>query len=106
MVVEGARYEELSERNRLGSSLVFAERGIIYDRNGVTMAWNIPRIRDGQYEIFDERAYASTTGSGHVLGYVRMPARDTRGVFYRTGIEGVSGAELVYDDTLRGVNGE
>ena len=105
MVVEGARYAELSERNRLGSSVIFAERGIIYDRNGVTMAWNVPRVRDGQYEIFDERAYASTTGSGHVLGYVRMPARDTSGVFYRTGIEGVSGVELVYDEQLEGANG-
>jgi len=105
MVVEGARYAELSEQNRLGSSIIFAERGIIYDRNNVTMAWNVPRVRNGAYEIFDERTYASTTGSGHVLGYVRMPARDTSGVFYRTGIEGVSGAELVYDGKLRGENG-
>lgn len=105
MVVEGARYAELSENNRLGSSVIFAERGIIYDRNGVTLAWNVPRIRDGKYEVFNERTYASTTGSGHILGYVRMPARDSSGNFYRTGIEGVSGVELVYDTTLRGVNG-
>lgn len=105
MVVEGGHYAELSERNRLGRSVIIAERGIIYDRNGVRLAWNTPHMEDGEYEVFDERTYASTTGSGHVLGYIRMPARDTSGVFYRTGIEGVSGAELAYDEYLRGTNG-
>ena len=105
MALQGEHYSDLSERNRLGHSLIFAERGIIYDRNGEELAWNIPHIEDGVYEEYDERAYASTTGIGHLLGYVRMPARDTSGVLYREGIEGVSGTELVYDTTLRGQDG-
>jgi penicillin-binding protein 2 len=105
MALEGDAYQELSERNRLGHSPIFAERGIIYDRNGVELAWNIPHMEDGAYEVYDERTYASTTGSGHILGYVRMPARDSRGILYREGIEGVSGVELAYDDVLRGTDG-
>lgn len=105
MVFGGEHYTNLSERNRLGQTFIFAERGIIYDRNNTELAWNIPHIENGVYEEYDERAYATTSGIGHVLGYVRMPARDTSGVLFREGIEGVSGAELAYDNMLRGVNG-
>jgi penicillin-binding protein 2 len=105
MVLGAEHYSNLSERNRLGHSLLLAERGIIYDRNGVELAWNIPHIEDGKYEIYDERAYASTTGISHILGYIRMPARDNSGVLFREGIEGISGVELAYDETLRGING-
>ncbi len=105
MIAKGAYYKELSKRNRLGHSLIFAERGIIYDRNGKELAWNVPHMEDSKYEEYDERKYATTTGMGHVLGYVQMPARDSSGVFYREGIEGVSGSELAYNDVLKGKNG-
>jgi penicillin-binding protein 2 len=106
MVVQGSTYTDLSEQNRLGHSIVISERGILYDRMGVPLAWNIPHVQeDGAPSDYNERTYASTTGSGHSIGYVRLPARDTSGVYYREGIEGVSGAELVYDDALRGKNG-
>jgi penicillin-binding protein 2 len=105
MVFGSEQYTELSEHNRLGHSLIFAERGIIYDRNGVELAWNVPLIENGLYEEYNKRIYATTTGIGHILGYVRMPGRDTSGVLFREGIEGVSGAELAYDESLRGING-
>jgi len=105
MILKYDHYAELSERNRLGQDQIFAERGIIYDKNNVELVWNVPHVENGVYEEFNERAYATTTGLGHVLGYVRMPARDTKGVLFREGIEGVSGVELAYDTTLRGVNG-
>ncbi len=105
MAVQGEEYTLLSENNRLGHSLLFAERGIIYDRNDVPLAWNVPHLEDGVIEEYDDRAYATTTGVGHALGYVRMPARDASGVLYREGVEGVSGVELVYDERLRGKNG-
>jgi penicillin-binding protein 2 len=105
MVIEGSEYEELSKQNRLGHSLIFAERGIIYDRNGMELAWNVPHVENGAFEEYDERMYASTTGSSHILGYVRMPARDKSGVLFREGIEGVSGSELAFDARLRGENG-
>ncbi|KKS38040.1 MAG: Penicillin-binding protein [Parcubacteria group bacterium GW2011_GWD2_42_14] len=105
MVLGSEQYKSLSEDNRLGHSVLFAERGIIYDRNGIELAWNIPHLIDGKFEEYDERSYATTTGLGHILGYVRMPARDSSGVLFREGIEGVSGAELVFDEILRGKSG-
>jgi len=105
MVLGNEHYRDLSENNRLGHSLIFAERGIIYDRHGVELAWNVPHIENGEAEVYHERAYASTTGIGHILGYVRMPKRDKSGVLFREGVEGVSGTELSYDNELRGKNG-
>lgn len=105
MVIGSEQYKDLSERNRLGHSTIYSERGIIYDRNGVELAWNIPHIEEGLYEEYNERAYATTTGIGHVLGYVRMPKRDTSGELYKEGIEGISGVELAFDEQLRGING-
>ncbi len=106
MAVHGARYAQLSENNRLEYAPVIAERGIIYDRNGVELAWNVPHTVGGVAEAFAERAYITATGSAHVLGYVRLPARDAKGLLYSTSTEGVSGAELAFDDVLRGVNGK
>lgn len=105
MVLSNETYKNLSENNRLGHSLIFSERGIIYDRDNTELAWNVPHIENGVFEEYDERKYASTTGIGHLLGYVRMPARDTSGVLFRTGVEGVSGIELAYDRQLRGTHG-
>lgn len=106
MVVQGAHYTLLSERNRLDRSRIIPERGIIYDRKGRELAWNVPAVVNGEYEEYDLRTYATSTGMGHLLGYVRMPARDTQGVFYREAIEGIAGVEEAYDTYLRGKEGE
>lgn len=105
MLFDGDVYAALSENNRLAHATVIAERGIIYDRNGVELAWNVPHEVDGVAESFSERAYANATGSAHVLGYVRLPQRDAKGLFYSTSTVGVSGVELAFDSALRGVNG-
>lgn len=105
MMIEGDAYLALSEENRLGSTIIFPERGIIYDRNGERLAWNTPQIEQGVYQDFDNRSYATTTGLGHLLGYVQKPKRDTKGVLYRSGIEGVAGIEKSFDERLRGTAG-
>jgi len=105
MVINGTFYVRLSEQNRLDHVTVPAERGIIYDRGGRELAWNKPRTIDGRDEGYDARAYATTTGMGHVLGYVRMPVRDVRGSLPHGGIEGVAGVELAFDTLLRGEPG-
>ncbi len=105
MLVHGDEYRELAQDNRLGRTLVFPERGIIYDRNGIPLAWNTPHIEEGKYEVFNNRSYASSTGFAHLLGYVQMPKRDQKGILYRNGIEGVAGIEKAYDTRLRGTPG-
>ncbi len=104
MVIHGVDYRELSENNRLQHSRIPAERGSIYDRNGVMLATNKLSPEESA-EIFRERLYTTATGTSHVLGYVRMPARDERGFYYREGVEGVAGVELAYDEVLRGKEG-
>ena len=105
MVVEGASYRELSEGNRLGYTRIPAERGVVYDRNGTRLAWNVPHLEAGIDTPYHERRYHVATGTSHLLGYVRMPARDANGVYFREGIEGVAGVELAFDELLRGVDG-
>jgi penicillin-binding protein 2 len=42
---------------------------------------------------------------GHVVGYVKSPAKDSSGFYYRDTYVGVDGAEKAYDETLKGQNG-
>lgn len=102
-IVEGSEYRERSENNRLHHSVILSDRGIIYDRNGVELAWNEKPIDDNDHS---EREYISLPGMGHVLGYAKPPAKDNKGFFYRTYYEGISGAEAVFDEELRGENGK
>ena len=100
-VVAGGEYAQKSEQNRLGHSVIIAERGIIYDKNGVELAWNIPL----EGEQFSERTCATTTGTAHLLGYVSLPRKDSSGIYYQDSSRGLAGVEKYFDDTLRGVNG-
>ena len=43
-VKSGEAYSEISENNRLNHVPVFAERGVIFDRNGERLSWNIPHF--------------------------------------------------------------
>ncbi len=105
MALQGEHFAALSESNRLGSFMILAERGIIYDRNDVPLAWNTPHYRDGILEEYAARTYVATSGVGHLLGYVRLPARDRSGRLFREGVEGISGVELIFDQKLRGTDG-
>ena len=39
-IVHGDAYFERSEDNRYNQLPIFAERGVIYDRNGIELVWN------------------------------------------------------------------
>src|SRR3990167_4406839 len=39
-ITKGAAYAEISRNNTLESWPLFAERGLIFDRNGTSLAWN------------------------------------------------------------------
>lgn len=102
-VVRGEEFRLIAENNSVDKALIIAERGVIYDRRGELLVWN--EVDDsGEYD-FPIRAYTDRSGLGQVLGYVSYPKRDTRGYFFRTDYLGRSGAELAFDDTLKGENG-
>ncbi|TAK57023.1 hypothetical protein EPO17_03095 [Patescibacteria group bacterium] len=100
-VTDGEIYTQKSEKNRLRNTLVFAERGIIYDRNKKELAWNVL----GEDVNFSLRKYADLPGLGHVLGYVKYPSKDSYGFYYRPDFEGFDGIEKFYNDRLRGEHG-
>lgn len=101
-VVEGKNFFSISERNRLDSIPIFAERGVIFDRNGVELAWNVPSEKN---EPFFHRAYYNAPGFAHILGYIEYPKKDAKGIYWRTELAGKSGVEKMVNDRLQGTNG-
>lgn len=95
-VVHGATYRDRSETNGLQQIPFFGDRGIIYDRNNVPLAWNDP-----------DRSYVAAPGSAHVLGYVAYPTdKDVKaGNLHSEELIGKTGAEAEFDETLRGKSG-
>lgn len=101
-VKEGELYALKSENNRLRHTVLFSDRGVIYDRNGVVLASN--EIKE-EGEEFAARHYANKGGFSHLLGYIKYPSKDNAGFYYKEDYEGVSGVERLYDDVLAGRNG-
>jgi len=102
-VQNGEAYRERSENNTLQKINIFTERGIIYDRNKVELAWN----KKGEAEntpVPYTRAYLSP-GFSHMLGYVSYPAKDTQGIYWQTEFIGKDGLEKQYQEKIKGVNG-
>jgi len=101
-IVEGQQNYKRSVENTLLKTSVIAERGVIYDRNQVELAWNSER--QGEEEIL-KRSYIRESGLAHVLGYVSYPKRDKSGNFWQSEYIGRAGAELYWNDSLSGKNG-
>ena len=99
---QGEIYAAKSENNRLRHSLIFAERGLIYDRKGTELAWNSP---DPSGNPFSLREYASFSGLSHILGYVKYPSKDSDGFYYQETFDGKDGVEKIYNPFLAGQNG-
>lgn len=103
-IVHGATYAEVSRENRLDHSLVFANRGLLLDRNGTELAWNVaPASTTSSFAL---RGYTELPGLALLLGFVGYPKADAAGVWWREETFGVSGAELAFDDMLAGENGK
>ncbi len=100
-IKDGKIYNERSENNRLRNTPIFAARGVIYDRNGVELAWNAPNFESD----VALRKYADKQGLAHVLGYVQYPSKDSAGFYYREDFEGVDGIEKYFNLKLQGKNG-
>lgn len=109
-IVNGDKYFARSENNRLHSTPIFAERGVIYDRNGTELAWNVTPKPDPDHPEtitpFSVRDYITNPGFAHLIGYVGYPARDKSGFFWQNTIIGKAGIEKRLNSVLSGENGE
>ncbi|MFC1801964.1 peptidoglycan D,D-transpeptidase FtsI family protein [Patescibacteria group bacterium] len=100
-VNEGGNYLSRSENNHLRQSLIFPQRGIVYDRNNIELAWNMPSSDNK----FSKRSYTDLKGLSHLLGYVSYPLKDKFGNFYQTEYVGKGGVEKFFNNQLSGNNG-
>jgi len=98
---DGAMYAQQSENNRLTHVLLFAGRGIIFDKDQKPLVWNMSNEKAN----FVLRAYTSISGFAHVLGYIKYPQADSSGVYYSVEYQGDSGIEKIYNKILNGVSG-
>lgn len=103
-IKKGDEYLELSEKNSLDSQIIFADRGVIFDRNGVELAWNERTPEMTEFD-FSHRAYTKEPGAGLLLGYVKYPQKDRKGFYWQTSFTGMDGIEKDYDADLNGDNG-
>lgn len=101
-IARGATYAQQALDNQLTETPIFADRGIITDRNGTPLAWN---ERTSATDDFAQRVYSNFEGLAHAVGYVKPPAKDSSGAYYRDFFMGMDGAERAYDSTLSGQNG-
>lgn len=108
-VVHGDSYANISKENSLDRSLIFAQRGLIYDRVGTEIAWNEAQIASTSAatttETYALRKYIALPGLSHLVGFLQYPKADKKGEWWREEYSGVSGVELSFDDRLRGKNG-
>jgi penicillin-binding protein 2 len=113
-IVRGEEFADISERNSLRESIIFADRGNIYDVHNVPLAWNEAKTistDDENGEVltvgddFNYRKYIDQPGFSNLLGYVKYPRKDSAGFYFDEDISGVEGIELIYNDLLAGENG-
>ncbi|MDO8565525.1 MAG: penicillin-binding transpeptidase domain-containing protein [bacterium] len=102
-ILDGPVYAEISDNNRLEQTLVFANRGLITDRNGLELAGNA--IKSGEND-FPRRLYVPINGLAHVVGYVKYPLVDKAGIYYEKEYRAKDGVERAYDAELKGKSGK
>lgn len=100
-VKQGEAFETRSRNNNLKHTTIFSERGVIYDRNKVELAWN--ELTPGAE--FAARKYINLDGFAHLVGYVKYPSKDSSGNYYSKSFIAKDGVEQYYDQELLGKNG-
>jgi penicillin-binding protein 2 len=102
-IAEGATYAQQAVENQLEQKVIVADRGMIVDRNNVPLAYN---DRVSVNDEFAQRKYSDYRGISHVVGYVKEPAKDSTGTYYRAVFQGMDGVEKAYEPLLEGTNGK
>ncbi len=107
-IQNGEEYKLRAENNTLEKVTIFTERGIIYDRNKVELAWNkktnigVESTQEISGPVI--RTYMSP-GFSHVLGYVSYPKKDAGENYWQYEFKGIDGLEKTYNDAIKGENG-
>lgn len=101
-LIQGNTFAEQAKNNQLSQRTIFADRGIIEDRNGTPLAFN---ERQSVEDAFAQRVYIDMPGLAHVIGFAQTPAKDSSGTYYRDTFIGMDGAEKAFNDALGGKNG-
>ena len=104
-IVKGESYFKKSENNTLMKIPIFADRGLIYDRNEVLLSWNTWDKTDTSRFSSPKRTYFAEPGFGLLLGYTSAPAKDSSGNYWRENFIGKDGIEKFYNEALTGGNG-
>lgn len=100
-VLQGEALRRISENNSLRHTLIFSERGVVTDRTGRELAWN---VSPGKGDL-SARVYRVGDGLAHTVGYVSAPAKDAAGFYYQEYFSGKDGVEKFYNETLSGAHG-
>ena len=101
-IVEGQVFRTRSDNNNLHKTLIYADRGVIFDRNGAPLVWNTINPNSTDYSL---RVYATSTGLSTILGYVKYPTKDSSGFYYQDKFDPKDGIEKIYNETLSGRDG-
>ena len=104
-IIKGEAYFKKSENNTLQKQPIFADRGLIYDRNDVLLSWNTWDNNELDKFSSPTRSYIEDSGFGLLLGYVSSPAKDSSGRYWQDNFIGKDGVEKYYNSNLTGKNG-
>ena len=131
-VIKGYYYRYLSNNNRTKTVVIHAPRGIIFDRNGAPLVYNLPGFRENvnskavlltqdealgliakgakNLEIDSLREYPYKEDFAHVLGYVGQISQDQLLLpqyagYNSSDIVGKVGIEQEYESKLKGRDG-
>lgn len=110
-IMRGSLLAEAARENTLEQTVVFAERGVMYDRRGERIAWNVApetatSTSASTTPSYALRRYSDFPGLAHLVGFVRYPKTDRSGQWWRSELIGAAGVEQVFDGRLQGTNGE
>ncbi len=101
-IAQGQTFRKRSENNSLHKTLIYADRGVVYDRNKVPIIWNTINPKGQDYSL---RVYATSTGLSTVLGYIKYPTKDSNGFYYQDKFTPKDGIEKIYNGQLSGKDG-
>lgn len=105
-VINHAYWNSFASNNYLKKNPIFANRGVILDRNGEVLAWNENATSTEGKVFIPKRFYVTESGLSSTLGYLSYPKKDIKGIFWQSDYKGDAGLEKKYDKYLSGVSGE